>query len=340
MSTRRRVPGVRAPWAVGLVLFLMLAAAGGIYLSRPRDFLPVPQSVLDSRRESTVAAGQAIARSLNGGLSSLAEIAAVVDESMRQRNRALLVPFKSRIWKSLYVVDRASHVVVAQVGEPAQPAVLGEPTPSEAGLRLAQVGSAHQIVQYTPVGKPAEAKYLLVGHLDPSRLNDLLAVAGPEGAWLLDKSGSVIVGPNNRTPPQGVVDQGKEPGEDSSGSRAQRAAERSEVIAWATLSGRPPSNTLGWTVVSDQPTTDTVAPSDASRQRAITVSAVLAVLTVIVFAVLYLVLLRPIRLLRRVAESADRDVPRAPKHGEAGRVAAAFAPVQATQSTRKLTEGQ
>ena len=327
MSARRRVPGVGAPWIVGLVLFLTLAAAAGIYMSRPRDLSPVPQSVLDSRRESTVAAGQAIARSLNGGLSSLAEIATVVDESMRQRDKALLLPFKSRIWKSLYVVDRASHVVVAQVGEPAQPAVLGEPTPSEAGLRFTQVGTAQQIVEYTPVGKPAEAKYLLVGHVDPARLNDLLAVAGAEGTWLLDKSGSVIVGPNNRTPPQGVVDPGKEPGEDSSGSRAQHTADRAEVIARASLGGKPPSNALGWTVVSSQATTDTVAPSDASRRRAITVSTVLAVLAVVVFGVLYLVLLRPIRVLRRVAASAGGDGPRAPKRGEAGQVAAAFAHV-------------
>jgi hypothetical protein len=281
--------------------------------------------VLDSRRESTVAAGQAIARSLNGGLSSLAEIATVVDESIRQRDRALLLPFKSRMWKSLYVVDRASHVVVAQVGEPAQPAVLGEPTPSEAGLRLAQVGTARQIVQYIPVGKPAEAKYLLVGHLDPSRLSDLLAVAGSEGAWLLDKSGSVILGPSNRTPPQGIADQGTEPGEGSAGSRAQQTAGRSEVIAWSSLSGKPPADALGWTVVSNQATTDAVVPTDASRKRAITVSTVLAVLAVTVFGVLYLVLLRPIRLLTRVAESAGRDVPRAPKRGEAGQVAAAFA---------------
>jgi len=334
----RRVPGVRAPWIAGLALFLTLAATAGIYMSRPRDFSPVPQSVLDGRRESTVAAGQAIARSLNGGLSSLAEIATVVDESMSQRNRALLIPFKSRIWKSLYVLDRASRVVVAQVGEPAQPAVLGEPMPSEAGLRLAQVGTAQQIVQYTPVGKAADAKYLLVGHLDPNRFSELLAVAGTEGAWLLDKSGSVIVGTGNRTPPGGVVDQGMEPGEGTSGSRVQNAAERHEVIAWASLGGKRPSNALGWTVVSSQATNETAAPSDASRRRAVTVSAVLAALTLIVFAALHFVLVRPIRLLRRVAEAADRDVPKAPKHGEAGQVATAFTRVRATQLPQEPTE--
>ncbi|MEV6874546.1 hypothetical protein [Amycolatopsis sp. NPDC051128] len=336
----RRVPGIRAPWIAGLMVFLILATAAGIYMSRSRDFSPVPQSVLDSRRESTVAAEQAITRSLNGGLSSLAEIATVVDESLSQRNRALMVPFKSRMWKSLYVVDRASHVVVAQVGESAQPAVLGEPAPTAAGLRLAQVGTAQQIVQYTPVGKAADAKYLLVGHLDPNRLSEQLAVAGPDGAWLLDKSGSVIVGPAGRTPPQGVIDPDKEMGESTSGSRAQRAGERSEVIAWASLSGKAPSNMLGWTVVSNQPTTETAAPTDASQRRAITVSAVLAALTVVVFAVLYFALVRPVRLLRRVAEAARQDVPRAPKHGEAGRIASAFTSVRRPSSHRKPTEGQ
>ena len=337
--SKRRVPGVRAPWIAGLVLFLGLAAAAGVYMSRPRDSSPVPQSVLDGRRESTVAAGQAIARSLNGGLSSLAEIATVVDESMSQRNRALLMPFKGRIWKSLYVVDRTSHVVVAQVGDPAQPAVLGDPLPGEAGARLAQVGAAQQIVQYTPVGKAADAKYLLVGHLDPNRLGELLAVAGPEGAWLLDKSGSVIVGPRDRTPPQGVVDQGMEPGEGSSGSRVQHTAERYEVVAWASLGGKPPSSTLGWTVVSNQATVETVAPTDASRRRAITVAALLAGLTVIDFTALYLVLLRQIRLLWRVAESPHPNVPKAPKHGEAGRVAMAFTHARATPSDRNPTRG-
>ena len=330
----RRVPGIRMPWIAGLVVFLVLAVGAGVYMSRPRETSPVPQSVLDSRRESTVAAEQAIARSLNGGMSSLAEIATVVDESMTQRNRALLIPFKSRIWKSLYVLDRSSRAVVAQVGESAQPAVLGEQLPGEAGLRLAQVGTAQQIVQYTPVGKGADAKYLLVGHFDPSRFSELLAVAGTEGAWLLDKSGSVIVGTANRTPPQGVVDQGREPGESSSGSRAQRTAERYEVTAWASLSGKAPASMLGWTVVSNQATTETVAPTDAPRERATTVAAVLAALTVLVFAALYLVLLRQIRLLGRVAESAGRDVPKAPKHGEAGQIATAFTRARTTQSHR------
>ncbi|MEU0531629.1 hypothetical protein [Amycolatopsis tolypomycina] len=336
--SERRIPGVRAPWATGLVLFLVLATSAGIFMSRPRDVSPVPQSVLDSRRETTVAAGQAIARSLNGGLSSLAEIATVVDESMRQRNRALLIPFKSRIWKSLYVIDRASRVVVAQVGEPAQPAVLGEPMPSEAGSRLAQVGTAQQIVQYTPVGKAADAKYLLVGHLDPNRFGELLTVAGADGAWLLDKSGAVIAGTGNRTPPDGVVDQGMEPGEGASGSRVQHVAERTEVIAWASLGGKRPSNALGWTVVSNQPTTDTAAPGDASRRRGVTVAAVLAALTALVFAALYFVLVRPIRLLRRVAEAAGPDTPKTPKHGEAGQVATAFTRVRSTRLPQEPTE--
>ncbi|MBP2327832.1 hypothetical protein JOF56_008217 [Kibdelosporangium banguiense] len=326
MTGTQRVPGIRAPWITGLVLFLLLAVAAGVYMARPRDFSPVPQSVLDARRETTVAASQAVARSLNGGLSSLAEIATVVDESMQQRNKALLIPFRKRIWKALYVVDRSTRAVVAQVGEPAQPAVLGEPMPAEAGMRLAQVGTSNQIVQYTPVGKPSEAKYLLVGHLDPNRLTDLLAVAGPQSAWLLDNNGSVIAGPNNSAPPQGVIAPAAEPGESSAGSRAQRNADRTEVVAWTSLPGKAPANALNWTVVSNQATTDTNAPADDSRRRAITLSIALATLTVFVFLGLYLLVLRPIGRLGRGAS---------PRLGEAGRIAEAQAHVRRTQSEEK-----
>ncbi|WP_206789692.1 hypothetical protein [Amycolatopsis sp. MtRt-6] len=330
----RRLPSLRAPWVAGLMSFLVLASAAGICLSRTGDSAPVPQSVLDSRQESMEAAQEAISRSLDGGMGSLAKIAAVVDESMSRPDRALPILSKGRTWKSLYVVDRASRVVVAQVGAPAQPAVLGDPAPGEAGMRLAQVGTGRQIVEYTPIGKAADAKYLLVGHFDPDRLGELLAAAGPEGAWLLDKSGSVIAGPGNRKPPLGVIDPGLEPGAASSGSRAQHGAGQEEVVAWAAMGGKPSSTALGWTVASEQATTEATALTETAHRRAVTVGAGLAVLTVIVFAVLHLLLLRPIRMLSRVAESSRRTVPKAPKYGEAGRIALVLTRARAGHSGR------
>ncbi len=222
--SRTRVPGVLAPWLTGLILFSLLAGGATAYLARPRQLSPIPQSVLDARRESTTASAQAVTRSLDGGLTSLAEVATVVDESMRQRGRALLLPFRARMWKSLYVLDRASRTVVAQVGESAQPAALGEPLPEEAGMRTGQIGTTHQVVQYTPVGKPGEAKYLLVGHYDVSRLRDLLTPAAAEGAWLVDRSGSVIVGVGTGRRPRGSSRRPRIP------ARRPRAARRS---GWA-----------------------------------------------------------------------------------------------------------
>jgi hypothetical protein len=333
--SRTRVPGVLAPWLTGLLLFTLLAGGATAYLARPRAVSPVPQSVLDARRESTMSAAQAITRSLNGGLSSMAEVATVVDESLRQRNRALLLPFRARIWKSLYVLDQTTRTVVAQVGEPAQPAVLGEPLPKEAGMKLAQVGTTHQIVQYTPVGKPADAKYLLVGHYDPNRLSDLLTVAGAEGTWLVDRSGSVIVGVGTGTQlPQGFVPPATDPGENAAGSEARRTGDRTDVLAWASLTGRAPSNGLGWSVVSNKPVTDVAVATDDSRRRAVTVGRVLAVLVVVVFAALFLFVQWPIRRLRKVSGEPEPAVP-GPKYGEAGRVAQTFAQAFAQARTTK-----
>src|SRR5689334_23854159 len=244
--SRTRVPGVLAPWLTGLILFSLLAGGATVYLARPWQLSPIPQSVLNARRESTTAAAQAVARSLNGGLTSLAEIATVVDESLRQRNQALLAPFRARTWKSLYVLDRASRAVVAQVGEPAQPAVLGESLPEEAGMRTGQAGTASQVVQYTPLGKPTEARYLLVGHYDVSRLRDLLTPAAAEGAWLVDRSGAVIEGVGTGRRPQAFVPPAADPGESAAGSQAQRLGTKLDVFAWASLTGRGPATALGW----------------------------------------------------------------------------------------------
>ncbi|WP_086668274.1 hypothetical protein [Lentzea kentuckyensis] len=336
--SRTRVPGVLAPWLVGLILFSLLAGGATAYLARPRAVAPVPQSVLDARRESTAAAAQAITRSLNGGLSSMAEIATVVEESLKQRNRALLIPFRARIWKSLYVLDQTTRTVVAQVGEAAQPAVLGEPLPKEAGMKIAQVGTAHQIVQYTPVGKPADAKYLLVGHYDPNRLSDLLTVAGAEGTWLVDKTGSVIAGVGAvKQPPDGFVPPAADPGENAVGSRAQQTGDRTDVLAWSSLTGRAPANALGWSVVSNKPVTDVAVATDDSRRRALTAGGMLAALIVVVFAALYLFVQRPIRRLRQVSGEAEPARP-GPKHGEAGRVARTFAQARRTRPERPADE--
>lgn len=336
--SRTRVPGVLAPWLVGLILFSLLAGGATAYLARPRAVSPVPQSVLDARRESTTSAAQAITRSLNGGLSSMAEVATVVEESLRQRNRALLIPFRARIWKSLYVLDQATRTVVAQVGEPAQPAVLGEPLPKEAGMKIAQVGTTHQIVQYTPVGKPADAKYLMVGHYDPNRLSDLLTVAGAEGAWLVDRSGSAIVGVGAGAQlPQGFVPPATDPGENAAGSRAQQTGDRMHVLAWASLTGRAPANGLGWTVVSNKPITDVAVATDDSRRRALTVGRILTALIVVVFAALYLCVQHPIRRLRKVSGDADPAVP-GPKYGEAGRVAWTFAQARTTKAEQEAEQ--
>jgi HAMP domain-containing protein len=303
-------PGVRAPWTTGLVLFLVLAAAGGAYLARPHGDPSAPRSVLDARRDSTAAAARAVGRSLNGGLNGLAEIATVVDESMRQHDRPLLDPFQHRRWRSLYLVDRTHRAVVAQVGETAGPGVLDRPAPDIAGMRLAGVGSARRIVQYTPVG----ARYLLVGQLDPARLRELLAPAGPDGAWLLDRTGTVIIGPGA---PPANGDEG------TAGSTARRTGERTEVVAWAPVDAAAPSDTLGWTVVSSRATVETTPPVGEYRGRAVALAAGLGALTVIVFGLLHVLVLRPVRRLAR-AGSGEPQGATAPRHGEAGHVATAL----------------
>ena len=64
---------------------------------------------------------------------------------------------------------------------------------------------------------------------------------------------------------------GMEPGEGSSGSRVQHTAERYEVVAWASLDGKPTSSTLDWAVVSHQATEESVlfSMSDRAAQQAL-----------------------------------------------------------------------
>ncbi|TDV48785.1 hypothetical protein [Actinophytocola oryzae] len=266
-------PGLRAPLVTGLVLFLLLAAGAGLYLTRPRDDSAVPRAVLDARRDTTEAAARAVGRALGGGLSGLAQLATVVDESMRQSGSPLLVPFQHRRWLSLYLVDRADRAVVAAVGEPPQPAALGAPVPSDAGMRLARVGAVARIVQYAPAG----TRYLLVGQLDPARLGELLA---PAGTWLLDRAGSVVAGPGHGTPP--AVGGGS-----PAGSATRRGG--TEVVAWASVTGA-----LGWTVVSRRATAER-PPGGDHRGRAVAFASGLAALTVVVLGAFHLLVLRPIR---------------------------------------------
>ncbi|MCP2242281.1 hypothetical protein [Lentzea aerocolonigenes] len=331
--SRTRVPGVLAPWLTGLILFSLLAGGATTYLARPRQLSPIPQSVLDARRESTTASAQAVTRSLNGGLTSLSEIATVVDESLKQRNQALLDPFRARRWKSLYVLDQTTGTVVAQVGESAQPSVLGEPLPKEAGMRTAQVGTATEVVQYTPVGKPAEAKYLLVGHHDVRRLRDLLTPAAADGTWLVDRSGAVIEGVGTGEPPQAFVPPAPAPGESVAGSHARRLGSQLEVFAWASLTGGGPATALDWTVVSVKPVTDVTMATDDTRRRGVTAGGTLAALTAVVFGALYLVVLRPIRQLGQVIVGT-RSPERGPSHGEAGHIARTVAQARRTTSGR------
>lgn len=280
-----RAPGLRAPWITGLALFLVLAAAAGFYLSRPRE--DVPRSVLDARRDNTAAAARVVGRALGGGLSSLAEVATVVGESLRQGGGPLLVPFQHRRWLSLSLLDRTTDAVVAHVGEPSLPAVLGAGT----GMSLTRVGPP-RIVQYTPVG----TRYVLAGQLDPAQLRELLA----GDAWLLDRAGSVITGPGTGAP---------RAGSGAVGSTARRG----DVIAWAAVAGVP----FGWTVVSRQTTAVMTTPAG---DHAVTLAVALAVLTAIVFGALDLLVLRPIRRLGHLTEQTAT-----PRRGEAGHVAAALA---------------
>jgi hypothetical protein len=200
-------------------------------------------------------------------------------------------------------------------------------------MKIAQVGTTHQIVQYTPVGKPADAKYLLVGHYDPSRLSDLLTVAGAEGAWLVDRSGAVIAGVGAQLP-QGFVPPAGDPGENAAGSEARQAGDRMDVLAWASLTGRAPATGLGWSVVSNKPVTELAVATDDHRRRAVTVGGMLAALIVVVFAALYLAVQHPIRRLRKVSGESEPTVP-GPKYGEAGRVARTFAHARTTKAEQQ-----
>jgi hypothetical protein len=91
-------------------------------------------------------------------------------------------------------------------------------------------------------------------------------------------------------------------------------------------------------VVSVKPVTDVgTMAADDTRRRAVTAGGMLAALTAVVFAALYLVVQRPIRQLRGVLDET-RSPARGPRHGEAGRIARAFAQARRTMSGRTAHE--
>ncbi|AHI01061.1 HAMP domain-containing protein [Kutzneria albida] len=267
---------MRAPWIAGVLVFGLLSVATGLLMGQSRDSSPVSRVVLDARTESTAVAAQAVARSLNGGLGSLAEIATIAGESLQQRGKVSLKAFEHRAWRSLYVVERATRVVLAEVGDPAEPAVLGDPMPAEPGIRRAQSASTHDILQYVPLDK----ERLLVGHLDSARLAEQLAVASGEGAWLVDSAGGVIATTNTGSAPPQLVD-------GFSGGRVQEIGGRLRVASWASLPGKAPASSLNWTVVSTKAVTATPALPGDPRSLALLLAAVLGVLTLLVFAWLH-----------------------------------------------------
>jgi methyl-accepting chemotaxis protein len=276
---------------------------------------------LDARHENTVAAATAIERSLDGRMSGLAEIAAVVDVMLQGRERVSLKPFQQGRWKALYLMERSSRTVVARAGVRAQLALLADPVPATAGVRQGETEDGPAIAFHTPVGDPDKPTHLLVGVVEVATVAADLAAAGPGSVWLVDGEGSVVANLNGSRPPPAGARSGE------SGS----VADGRNAVAWARVDDEGAAGSLGWTVVSSRSSPALPPPPDHHR-RGLALAGMLGILTVVIFAWLYLTMFRPLRRLGTESERlvrGDLDVPvRAAARGEYGYLAFALEQVR------------
>ena len=147
----------------------------------------------------------------------------------------------------------------------------------------------------------------------------------------------MIAGVGTGKLPQGFVPPAVDPGENAAGSQARREGDRTDVLAWSSLTGRAPATGLGWSVVSNKPVTDVAVATNDSQRRAAVVGRTLAALVLVVFAALYLAVQWPISRLRKVSGEQEPTA-RGPKYGEAGRVARTFAQARTTKADQQADE--
>jgi HAMP domain-containing protein len=296
---KRQRTGMATWLATGLSSAVVLAWSAGVVLTVGNQDVAVPGTVVNSIRNQTTAATEALRRSLNDGLADLTSLAALKDADVRSSLDELIAG-QSR-YRSVYLVDQAGQAT-SVVGRP--PLRTAEPLPAEPGLRLRR-GNAPVPVLFA--NTPLPNGQALVGEFDLDHIARLLGRA-PGSVQLVDNGlrtiaatdGFIAFADLSVELRDSAIDSGK----GDPVARTQEGTHGRAVIVSAPVRGGASSD-LGWTVVAEQPVTDLALPANELRRNAMVAALVAAIFALLLFGWQYLLLIRP---LRRVAASADEIV--------------------------------
>ena len=329
LTRRRRVSSVRLPWAVGFLVFAVLAVSIPVYVGDEPARRPVPAGVLDQQRAVTHNAAQAARRSTNEGVSDLTGLAALLalhgpDETRYVDALARFSDIHQR-YQSVYLLGADGKVLAAEGGRP-RPDLLAQDRP----FRAAEMQDAARtpdgdvvIPQYAPMRTcdedSAETSCVViaavVGQLQPSALVNALGGLELGRSWLVNRHGEVLAAAAGsplfeKLPRADLREAATRASAGEIGATSTRVRGRHELVGYAPVSGFGPAGKLGWAVVTSRPLDDAGAPN--SRQRTALVAALaLAVATVVVFGWLWLAFVRPLDHLEREADRvAHGDIDR------------------------------
>lgn len=344
----QRASSIRVPWAVGLLLFSVIAVAIPLYAGGDPTPGEVPEILLQQQEAVTRHGAQSVRRSVNEGVADLLELAnalEVVQPLDPQRERELLSGFIDvhRRYPALYLLGPGPRPRVQVGGEPRPDLLPGDRPFRTAGMQDASLqGEDLVIPQFAPVRRcprlpgstapptctPSSA---VVAHYEPAFLLNPIGGLELGRAWIVNKKGQVLATPGVAErlpllPRPDLRDAAARAVEGENGSYAQRlSGGRTEVVAFAPVSGFGPSGSQGWAVVTARPVDQLARTTDDRSRNALALALLTGVAVLVVFGWLWHSVIRPIDELEREADRVahgDLDRPvEVVRHDEIGLVA-------------------
>lgn len=323
-KTRRAVPSeqrplrlassVRLPWAVGLALLLLSAAATPVVIGRVAGPDDIPDLVLTQQEAVAREAAQSVRRGLNEGVDDLSQLGSTLAR--------LGVPLDAGLepvlaatrtihgrYSALYLMTGPTQIAV-QHGTGADLSLLETPPPyDEPG--------AHDVVEtpgglvlplYSPIIGADDAEATVVGHYDVAFLRFALEPVLPGDAWVVAPSGRVLAtsggsGTLEELPSQDLREAAVAAGGGGSGAKTGGGGVATDqVTAWAPITGPGPGGQLGLGIVTARSVESLALPSTEVRRAGQLGGITLALVILVVFAWLYASLIAPIFTLNREAD--------------------------------------
>lgn len=309
----RLAGSIRLPWLAGSLVLLALSVGTALLVGRTGGAVQVPRAVLDAQVELTDGAAQSVRRAVNEGIDDLTQLAQtmeVVAPVPPDVLDAAVGRFATvhRRYASVYVVDEAG-TVTASAGLTPRPDLLGGELPTVTGMRPARpVGEDPVIQQFAPMSGPGGSRAVAVAHYDAAFLRFSLDVARPGSAWVVTAQGRVIASLGGFTPFQTLprpplVRAAADAGRGERGFHlVEGSVDRSEVVAYAPVTGPGPAGQLGWSVVSTRSVDSISLPQTDARRQGVVAGGLLVLATLALAGWLYMIVYRPLGVLQREAE--------------------------------------